>query len=48
MSCASQASQLLSVLPYGVTVVAALAISRFTGKHPTEADHTPPSGQDGS
>ena len=31
MTCVSQASPLLSTLPYGVTAAAAVAIARFTG-----------------
>lgn len=46
MSCASQASPLLSTLPYGVTAAAAVAIARFAGKGDSEADATASSGGD--
>lgn len=48
MTCASQASPLLSALPYGVTAAAAVAIGRFTGKGNSEADAIASTGDDDS
>ena len=48
MTCASQASSLLSTLPYGVTAAVSVAIGRFSGRRNSEADPTASTREDDS
>jgi hypothetical protein len=46
MTCASQASPLLSMLPYGMTAAVAVAIGRFARPGHSEADPSASTGED--
>jgi hypothetical protein len=46
MTCASQASPLLSTLPYGMTAAVAVAIGRFARPGHSEADPSASTGED--